>query len=68
MRRVAILGGKRIPFARSFSNYMDASIQDLMLGAIRPLVESFKLKDQVLGEVVLGAVINTPPIGIFPAK
>lgn len=58
MRRVAIIGGKRIPFARSFTNYMGISNQDLMLSAIQPLVEHFDLKNQVLGEVVLGAVIK----------
>lgn len=58
MQRVAIIGGKRIPFARSFTKYMGVSNQDLMLAAIRPLVEAYGLKDQVLGEVVLGAVIK----------
>src|ERR1700722_11088297 len=56
--RVVIVGGKRIPFARSFTNYMGVSDQDLMLAAIRPLVDAFGLRDQVLGEVVLGAVIK----------
>jgi acetyl-CoA C-acetyltransferase len=58
MRKVAVLGGKRIPFARSFTNYMGVSDQDLMLPAIRALVDQFGLKDQTLGEVVLGAVIK----------
>ena len=58
MSKAVIVGGKRIPFARSFSNYMGVSNQDLMEGALRPLVESFGLKDQVIGEVVLGAVIK----------
>lgn len=58
MRKVAIVGGKRIPFARSFTNYSGVTNQDLMTAAIRPLVEQFKLKDQVLGEVVLGSVIK----------
>jgi acetyl-CoA C-acetyltransferase len=58
MRRVAIVGGKRIPFARSFTQYMGVSDQDLMLGAVRPLVDAFGLKDKVLGECVFGAVIK----------
>lgn len=58
MRKVAILGGKRIPFARSFSNYMGVSDQDLMVPAIRSLVEAFGLTDKILGEVVLGTVIK----------
>src|SRR5579871_5797259 len=58
MRKVAILGGKRIPFARSFSNYMGVSNQDLMIPAIRALVEAFGLEGKVLGDVVLGSVIK----------
>src|SRR5450759_435430 len=58
MRKVAIVGGKRIPFARSFTQYMGVSNQDLMLAAIRPLVEAYGLSGKVLGEVVLGAVIK----------
>lgn len=58
MRKVAIVGGKRIPFARSFTNYMGPSNQDLMVAAVRALVDAYKLKDQVLGEVVLGSVIK----------
>lgn len=58
LKRVAIVGGKRIPFARSFTNYMGVSNQDLMTAAIRSLVDSFNLNGQVLGEVVLGSVIK----------
>lgn len=58
MRKVAILGGKRIPFARSFTNYMGISNQDLVTPAIRSLVESHGLEGKTLGEVVLGAVIK----------
>ena len=58
MRKVAILGGKRIPFARSFSNYMGVSNQDLAVPTVRALVESFGLEGKVLGEVVMGSVIK----------
>ena len=58
LRKVAIVGGKRIPFARSFSNYMGVSNQELITTALQALVESYKLKGEVLGEVVLGAVIK----------
>lgn len=58
MNKVAILGGKRIPFARSFSNYMGITNQELMTAPLKALVESFDLKEQRLGEVVLGAVIK----------
>ncbi|MBX3022993.1 MAG: acetyl-CoA C-acetyltransferase [Bdellovibrionales bacterium] len=58
MRKVAILGGKRIPFARSFTNYMGVSDQDLMNPAIQALVDAFNLKGKSVGEVVTGAVIK----------
>lgn len=58
MRKVAILGGKRIPFARSFTNYMGVSNQDLMIPAVRALVDSFGLEGKTLGEVVFGSVIK----------
>jgi len=58
IRPVAIVGGQRIPFARSFTSYMGQSNQDLMLPAIRALVDKFELHEQQLGEVVLGSVLK----------
>lgn len=58
MRKVAILGGKRTPFARSFTNYAGATNQELMTAPMKALVEAFQLKGETLGEVVLGAVIK----------
>jgi acetyl-CoA C-acetyltransferase len=57
-RRVAILGGARIPFARAHTAYAQASNQDMLTAAFRFLVEKFALKDQKLGEVAAGAVIK----------
>lgn len=57
-RKVAIVGGKRIPFARSFSNYMGVTNQELMETSLRALVDHFHLKGERLGEVALGAVIK----------
>lgn len=58
LRRVAIVGGKRIPFARSFTNYMGVPAQELMTDALRGAVDAYNLKGKVIGEVVLGAVIK----------
>ncbi len=58
IRKVAIIGGKRIPFARSFSNYMGVSAQDLMEDSLKALVDQFHLKGERLGEVALGSVIK----------
>ncbi len=57
-RRVAIVGGSRIPFARAFSAYAECSNQDLMTAALKGLVEKYGLKGARLGDVGLGAVIK----------
>jgi acetyl-CoA C-acetyltransferase len=57
-RRVAILGGNRIPFARSNSVYADASNQDMLTATIDGLAVRFGLEGERLGEVVAGAVLK----------
>lgn len=57
-RKVAILGGNRIPFARSNTAYSKLSNQDLLTAAIRGLVDRYGLEGERLGEVVAGAVIK----------
>ena len=57
-RRVAVLGGNRIPFARSNSAYADASNQEMLTAAIDGLVARFGLQGQQVGEVVAGAVLK----------
>jgi acetyl-CoA C-acetyltransferase len=58
VRRVAIVGGVRIPFARSYSAYSTASNQDMLTATLRAVVERFKLQGERLGDVVAGAVIK----------
>ncbi len=58
LRRVAILGGNRIPFARANTAYATASNQDMLTAAIQGLVDRFALHDQRLGEVAAGAVLK----------
>ena len=57
-RRVAVLGGNRIPFARSNTVYATASNQDMLTAAIDGLVSRFGLEGERLGEVVAGAVLK----------
>ncbi|MBS42038.1 MAG: acetyl-CoA C-acyltransferase [Nocardioides sp.] len=57
-RRVAVIGGNRIPFARSNSAYAEASNQDMLTAAIDGLVTRFGLEGERLGEVVAGAVLK----------
>ncbi|WP_092556278.1 acetyl-CoA C-acetyltransferase [Actinoplanes derwentensis] len=58
VRRVAVLGGNRIPFARSNSRYAEASNQDMLTAALDGLVARFGLSGEQLGEVVAGAVLK----------
>ncbi|MBV8915421.1 MAG: acetyl-CoA C-acyltransferase, partial [Acetobacteraceae bacterium] len=57
-RRVAVLGGSRIPFARQNGPYARASNQDLLTAALNAVVEKFSLEGQTLGEVAAGAVLK----------
>ncbi|WP_246355291.1 hypothetical protein [Nocardioides ungokensis] len=57
-RRVAVIGGNRIPFARSNTVYATASNQDMLTAAIDGLVARFGLEGERLGEVVAGAVLK----------
>jgi len=57
-RKVAIVGGMRIPFARSNTAYAEASNQDMLTAALRALVDKFGLKGELVGEVAAGAVIK----------
>jgi acetyl-CoA C-acetyltransferase len=57
-RRVAVVGGNRIPFARSNSVYSRASNQDMLTAALDGLIERFDLDGQRLGEVAGGAVLK----------
>ncbi|MGY1651957.1 acetyl-CoA C-acetyltransferase [Geodermatophilus sp. SYSU D01119] len=57
-RRAAVLGGNRIPFARSNSAYAQASNQDMLTATLDGLVARFGLQGQQVGEVVAGAVLK----------
>ncbi|MGZ4606711.1 MAG: acetyl-CoA C-acetyltransferase [Blastococcus sp.] len=57
-RKAAIVGGNRIPFARSNSKYAQASNQDMLTATLDGLVARFGLQGKALGEVVAGAVLK----------
>ncbi|MEC9376039.1 MAG: acetyl-CoA C-acyltransferase, partial [Pseudomonadota bacterium] len=57
-RRVAIIGGIRIPFARSYTSYANMSNQDMMTATLRGLVNKYHLNGKKIGDVSLGAVIK----------
>ncbi len=58
IRRVAIIGGNRIPFARSNTALFGASNQDMLTAAIEGLVQRYGLQGKRLGEVAGGAVMK----------
>jgi acetyl-CoA C-acetyltransferase len=57
-RRVAILGGSRIPFARHNTAYVDASNVQMYAAALDGLAARFGLVGQRVDEVVGGAVLK----------
>jgi acetyl-CoA C-acetyltransferase len=57
-RPAAIIGGNRIPFARSNGPYAQASNQDMFTSALEGLVARFGLAGETLDEVVGGAVLK----------
>ncbi|HEU4600474.1 MAG TPA: acetyl-CoA C-acetyltransferase [Steroidobacteraceae bacterium] len=58
VRRVAIIGGIRIPFARAMGAYAEASNQEMLTATLRALIERFQLTGERLGDVGAGAVLK----------
>ncbi|MFI1681281.1 acetyl-CoA C-acetyltransferase [Streptomyces sp. NPDC020607] len=59
VRHVAVLGGTRIPFARSDGPYATSSNQDMLTAVVDGLVERHGLRGEgVVGELVAGAVLK----------
>lgn len=58
IRRVAIIGGNRIPFMRSNTAYSYASNMDMLSTTLQGLVKRFGLEGERLGEVSAGAVMK----------
>ncbi|HWU21166.1 MAG TPA: acetyl-CoA C-acyltransferase, partial [Nocardioides sp.] len=58
VRRAAVIGGNRIPFARSNGAYATASNQEMLTAALDGLVERFGLEGERIGEVAGGAVLK----------
>jgi len=58
VRRVAIVGGSRIPFARAHGAYARVGNQEMLTAALRAVVGRFGLRGEVLGDVVASAVMK----------
>jgi acetyl-CoA C-acetyltransferase len=57
-RRVAIVGGARIPFARGNGAYAQVGNQEMLVAALRGVVERFGLIGQRVDDVAAGAVMK----------
>src|SRR5688500_9824006 len=57
VRRVAVVDGVRIPFARAHGAYANVSNQDMLTAVFRGLVDRHHLHGQRLGDAIAGAVI-----------
>ena len=58
LRRVAIIGGNRIPFARSNGPYATGSNKAMLTAALEGLIERYNLHGLHIGEVAAGAVLK----------
>src|SRR5215470_12767950 len=56
---VYILGSARIPFAKSQTVYSDVTRKELMTASLNGLVDRYGLKNQLVGDTALGAVMNS---------
>jgi acetyl-CoA C-acetyltransferase len=57
-RRVAIIGGARIPFARAHGAYASVGNQEMLTAAFKAVVDKFGLHGARLGDVGAGAVMK----------
>ncbi|MGB9430069.1 MAG: acetyl-CoA C-acetyltransferase [Gammaproteobacteria bacterium] len=57
-RRIAVLGGMRIPFCRINTNYMRLGNMEMLSAALKALVDKYNLKGETLGDVAAGAVMK----------
>ena len=58
LRRVAVIGGVRIPFCRSNTLYADLSNLEMLTTTLNGLVDRYKLAGAHIDEVVGGAVVT----------
>lgn len=58
-RKVAIIGGARIPFVRSFREYARTTNQEMLTAVVQGLIIKHGLRGKRLGDVSLGAVMKS---------
>ena len=58
LNKVAVFGGKRIPFCRSVGKYQNLGNLEMLSGAIKGVVDEYGLEGEIIGEVAAGAVLK----------
>jgi acetyl-CoA C-acetyltransferase len=58
IRRVAVLGGSRIPFCRSHTAYAELTNLDMLIASLAGVIDRFALAGAHIDEVVGGAVVT----------
>ena len=58
VRRVAVVGGMRIPFARGHGAYSKVGNQDMFTAVLQALVARYRIAGERLGDVTGGAVLK----------
>jgi acetyl-CoA C-acetyltransferase len=58
IRRIAVIGGSRIPFCRSNSIYSEKTNLDMLAAVLQGVTDRFGLDGKLLDEVVAGAVTS----------
>lgn len=61
LKRVAIVGGARIPFCRSNTAYSKISNHQMLTAAINAIADKYDLAGKTLGEVAGGTVLKLNP-------
>ena len=57
LRRIAIVGGARIPFQRAYTGYAEQGNLSMLAGTLKGLADKYNLKGERIGEVMAGAVL-----------
>ncbi len=58
MKKVGIIGGARIPFCRSMTNYTSLTNRELLTASLKALVSKYNLKENQVSELIAGAVLK----------
>lgn len=58
-RDVYVVGGARVPFMKSMTTYQSVTTQELMTASLSALVNKYNLKGKSVGDVALGAIMNS---------